>query len=400
MARLNILDNNFDSPNAKQQYLDDFLYRYSVNKIKEDYSYSKIYKAIKYGINNKGIQVSDYSLSFTEFENEYKIIIRDGINKNIKYSNEKIKLYKDSFKLEDFNIIVKNNSLRLLNDAFNPLSLTFEVANNTNLGKPIIISYDIKNENILLMPNINFVLGQNATLQIIQLDINKYNIIKNFNLNIVCSKDSKFNYNLIQKSTDVNFNNIKIISKDNCSVDINTLTTDCELIKNDLSIVIDGSDVVANINGLYNTKNENHINNDIKVFHLKPNSKSNQLYKGIISENSTGIFNGKIIVDKIAQKTNALQLSKVLVLSKNGSSKNRPQLEIFADDVKCSHGATTGKIDSNQLLYLTSRGISEKKAKKMIIDGFIKELKDIMINNSNKYYNDVKNLENTINSII
>jgi len=108
--------------------------------------------------------------------------------------------------------------------------------------------------------------------------------------------------------------------------------------------------------------------------HQVPHCESNELYKGIINDKSTGIFNGKIFVRKDAQKTNAYQSSKNILLSDDATINTKPQLEIYADDVKCSHGTSTGKIDENAMFYLNARGIGKESAKKMLLNSFAQEL--------------------------
>ncbi|MBT28207.1 MAG: Fe-S cluster assembly protein SufD, partial [Thalassobius sp.] len=121
---------------------------------------------------------------------------------------------------------------------------------------------------------------------------------------------------------------------------------------------------------LYMLKDADHVDNHTMVDHLKPNSYSNELYKGVMDGKSTGVFNGKIYVRKYAQKTNAFQENKNILLSENATVDTKPQLEIWADDVKCSHGATTGALDEEPMFYLRSRGIGEDKARALLMNAF------------------------------
>jgi Fe-S cluster assembly protein SufD len=116
------------------------------------------------------------------------------------------------------------------------------------------------------------------------------------------------------------------------------------------------------------------------IDHIAPNCNSNQLYKGILDDESTGVFNGKIFVKQAAQKTNAFQSSKAILLSKEASINSKPQLEIFADDVKCSHGAAIGQLEGNEVFYLLARGIEEKEAKAMLTFAFANQLLDKISN--------------------
>ncbi len=147
-----------------------------------------------------------------------------------------------------------------------------------------------------------------------------------------------------------------------------------KMVRNNLHISLNGSNSEANLNGLYVTDNKEHVDNHTVVDHKMPSCNSNELYKGIMSGNSKGIFNGKIYVRPNAQVTNAFQSNKNILLSDNATINTKPQLEIWADDVKCSHGCTTGKLDKEQLFYLRSRGIGEQSAKLMLLDAYANEV--------------------------
>lgn len=138
-----------------------------------------------------------------------------------------------------------------------------------------------------------------------------------------------------------------------------------KMVRNNLHIALNGSNSEANLDGLYVTDNKEHVDNHTVVDHKMPNCNSNELYKGIMNGSSKGIFNGKIFVRQDAQVTNAFQSNKNILLSDDATINTKPQLEIWADDVKCSHGCTTGKLDKEQLFYLRARGIGEQSAKLM-----------------------------------
>ncbi|HLP52966.1 MAG TPA: Fe-S cluster assembly protein SufD [Chitinophagales bacterium] len=146
------------------------------------------------------------------------------------------------------------------------------------------------------------------------------------------------------------------------------------LIRNNATARLVGEGAHADLNGLYFGKENALIDNHILVDHVSPNCTSNQLYKGVLNDESTGVFNGKIFVKPDAQKTNAFQSSKALLLSNDASINSKPQLEIFADDVKCSHGAAIGQLDENALFYLRARGISKEQATKILTYAFAHEV--------------------------
>jgi Fe-S cluster assembly protein SufD len=125
---------------------------------------------------------------------------------------------------------------------------------------------------------------------------------------------------------------------------------------------------------LYFINGSTHIDNHTIVDNLKPNCTTNELYKGVINGGASGVFNGKIFVRPLAQKTNAYQSNKNILLSEEATMNSKPQLEIFADDVRCSHGCTVGRLDEEALFYLRSRGLSEKKAKALLVRAFAEDI--------------------------
>jgi len=139
---------------------------------------------------------------------------------------------------------------------------------------------------------------------------------------------------------------------------------------------LDGEGCETHLHGLYVLKGDSHVDNHTTVDHLQPNCYSNELYKGIMDEKSSGVFNGKIYVRQKAQKTNAYQSNPNILLSDEATINTKPQLEIWADDVKCSHGATIGQLDQEQLFYLRSRGLDLNHAKALLLYAFTREALD------------------------
>ena len=167
--------------------------------------------------------------------------------------------------------------------------------------------------------------------------------------------------------------NTNINQKNNSQLYCNTITTGGTIIRNNLNVTINGEYCESHINGLYLLKGNDHVDNHTMVDHRIANSYSNELYKGIIDDSATGVFNGKIFVQPDAQKTNAFQSNKNLLLSDKASMNTKPQLEIWADDVKCSHGATTGQLDSDQVFYMRARGLNEQQARGLLLYAFATE---------------------------
>ena len=152
---------------------------------------------------------------------------------------------------------------------------------------------------------------------------------------------------------------------------INTLTLNGSLVRNNLNINVNGQNCTSNLNGAYLLKEKQHVDNHTVVDHKVPNCESNELYKGVIDDQSTAVFNGKVFVRKDAQKINAFQSNGNVLLSDNSTVNSKPELEIYADDVKCSHGSTTGQLDEEAVFYLRARGLSEKSARHLMVSAFI-----------------------------
>ncbi|MFK7900158.1 MAG: Fe-S cluster assembly protein SufD [Cyclobacteriaceae bacterium] len=153
-----------------------------------------------------------------------------------------------------------------------------------------------------------------------------------------------------------------------------TISTKGNIIRNSLSVASKGEHTNTHMNGLYLLDGTTHVDNHTVMDHTEPNCESHELYKGILDEDSRAVFNGKVYVRQKAQKTNAFQSNKNILLSDKATINTKPQLEIWADDVKCSHGATTGQLDKEALFYLNARGIGNKKAKALLLEAFAGEI--------------------------
>ncbi len=175
---------------------------------------------------------------------------------------------------------------------------------------------------------------------------------------------------------DLRFYTIGRGAKTNCV----TVSFNGGMLRNDCNVFIPGEHAEAHLNGLFILKGNNHTDNHTLVEHLAPNCSSKELYKGIIGDTATGVFNGKIYVHPQAQKTDAYQSNKNVLTGDKATIDTKPQLEIYADDVRCSHGTTTGKLDGDALFYLESRGINKQLAKKVLLQAFAKEVSDAIKN--------------------
>jgi len=193
---------------------------------------------------------------------------------------------------------------------------------------------------------------------------------------IILKKNASFTYFNVQQEGENNYliDTTQVYQEDNSRFTSFTITLHGGLIRNNLNISIDAEGCETNLYGVYFLNGKDHVDNHTVVDHRKPHSNSNELYKGVLDGRSTGVFNGKIYVQQDAQKTNAFQSNKNIVLSNKATMNSKPQLEIWADDVKCSHGATTGMIDDEPLFYLQSRGIDRDTARAMLIYAFANDI--------------------------
>ena len=151
---------------------------------------------------------------------------------------------------------------------------------------------------------------------------------------------------------------------------VHTFSFGGKLTRNNLNFYQNGEHIDSTLKGVTIIGNKQHVDHNTLVHHIEPNCESHQDYKGIFDDHSTGVFNGKVVVDKEAQKTNAFQANNNILLSDKASINTKPQLEIFADDVKCSHGCTIGQLDESALFYMRSRGIPEKEARALLMYAF------------------------------
>jgi len=163
---------------------------------------------------------------------------------------------------------------------------------------------------------------------------------------------------------------------------INTITLNGALVRNDLNIFVNGSNCETHLNGGYILKGNQHVDNHTVVDHKVPHCESNELYKGVIADKATAVFNGKVFVRKDAQKINAFQSNGNVLLGNDATVNSKPELEIYADDVKCSHGSTTGQLDEEAIFYLRARGLSDASARQLMVGAFVGEVFEKIENES------------------
>jgi Fe-S cluster assembly protein SufD len=237
---------------------------------------------------------------------------------------------------------------------------------------------DARAGNIFSQPRSLVYISENSQAQLVQtfVTIGSSDVFTNEVMEIVVEKAARLEYYKIQneppRSSSVSSTHIRQVGKSYTHTV--TISLDGGIVRNNLNMVLDAEFCESHLYGLYFQQGEGHIDNHTVVDNVKPNCFSNQLYKGIMDGSSTGVFNGKIFVQRDAQKTNAYQSNKNILLSDMASVNTKPQLEIFADDVKCSHGCTIGHLDDEGLFYLQSRGITEKNAKSLLLHAFADDI--------------------------
>lgn len=274
------------------------------------------------------------------------------------------------------------DGINALNTAFVKDGIFIHVKRSKIVDAPVYI-YNITDaaaENILAQPRSLIYLSENAQLQIIETFATRgsEDSFTNQIMEVIVEKDARFEYCKIQNdsanASQVSTTHIRQTGTSYVNAIIVSLNG--EIVRNNTNVVMEAPHCEAHLYGLYFQKGNSHIDNHTIVDNVQPHCFSNELYKGMMDENSTGVFNGKIFVRQPAQKTNAFQSNKNILLSNNASVNTKPQLEIFADDVKCSHGCTIGQLDEEGLFYLQSRGIPEKTAKSMLLVGFASDILD------------------------
>ena len=276
---------------------------------------------------------------------------------------------------------VESDAFIALNTAFSGNGFHLKIEKNEVLQMLIHIVYVNAAEGEALVNPRNIIeLGENSEATIIEHFVygGKGKIFSNFLSEKVLAENAKLNSFIIQDESQNGFsvNTNQVDLSRYAKYDNTTITISGQLVRNNHNVVLSGQYSEAHLYGLFITSGTQLVDNHTLMDHQVRDCESNELYKGIIDEKSTGVFNGKIFVRKDAQKTNAYQSSKNILLSDDGTINTKPQLEIYADDVKCSHGTSTGKIDEEALFYLKARGIGETAARKILLNAFAGEVID------------------------
>lgn len=275
-----------------------------------------------------------------------------------------------------FNKALEKDSLTSLNTAFAKEGAYINIPAHKEVEKPIeIINFATGNEaSLFLQPRNLIVVGENAHVQIIERhqSLTENPVFTNSVTEIFTEKRGYVDYYKVQNDT-LNatlIDNTYIKQERDSNTRVHTFSFGGKLVRNNLNFYQQGSHCDSTLKGITIIEKKQHVDHSTLVHHQAPNCESHQDYKGLFDERAIGVFNGKVIVDKIAQKINAFQQNNNILIDDKATINAKPQLEIFADDVKCSHGCTIGQLDEDALFYLRSRGIAEKEAKALLMYAF------------------------------
>ena len=366
----------------KKSYLNKFIENGFPNRKQENWKFLDINQIISNNISDLSFY-NDYSIEnkidpsiFIDDLEHNKIIFINGRVEKIDFSYEdkkQIEIIEDSYTIDKSE---NNNSLIDLNIALSNKHFKILVKKGYSLKKPLII-YHLSNEK-MKSKNINlrldFELEQNSSLKLIDFfsdysEKNFMNIFYNFNLD----KDAILKNYKIDKSLNKNlkysFNNID--QKQNSISETFVFSAGSDYFKNEINCNLKGEYSSAFINGIFSLDDNKQHEIRTTINHLVENTKSYQLIKSVLGKNTKSAYQGRIYVDSKAQKTDGYQLSKAILLDETSEFNAKPELEIYADDVKCSHGSASGSLDDNSIFYLMSRGLNYKQAKGLLINGFL-----------------------------
>ncbi|EPR72481.1 Iron-sulfur cluster assembly protein SufD [Winogradskyella psychrotolerans RS-3] len=369
------------------------------SKRQEDWKYTSLNSILKHDYSvfpkhDNDIEFKDVKKYFIHEIDAYKIIFIDG-----KYASHlsqtthdgldvclmSAALTKPKYKViidNYFNKIAKKDGLSSLNTAFSMEGAYINIPKNKVVEKPIqIIHFSTGNEAaVMLQPRNLIVVNENSHVQIIERhqSLTDNPVLTNSVTEIFANKRAIVDYYKIQndRQSASLIDNTFINQKQESLAKVHTFSFGGKLIRNNLEFYQNGERIDSTMKGITIIGDKQHVDHNTLVHHIEPNCESHQDYKGIFDDSSTGVFNGKVVVEKLAQKTNAFQANNNILISDKASINTKPQLEIFADDVKCSHGCTIGQLDESAMFYLRSRGIPEKEARALLMFAFSNNVLD------------------------
>ncbi|MDC0903637.1 Fe-S cluster assembly protein SufD [Pelagibacteraceae bacterium] len=370
----------------RKKYLNTFLKTGFPNKQIEDWKFTDLNAILNKNFdkitNNFKFDLNKKFKVLENFEHNY-ILLNNGMLSKSDFNYED----KDKIVIKDFKNIntvtpITTNNLTLLNKALSSGGYSLEVFENYKFKKPLIIyNYFSQNlKNVILNNSNNIKLNKGSELTVVEYTIDNFknNFIKNTmdkvsldnntvykNITIQNSKSSGHFYRYTQASLENNSDYQNFI-----------LTSGLKFNKSEIEVNLNKEKSKCSILSSLNIMENEHQEIKTRINHYAPNCESYQKIKNVVNENGKGVYQGKIFVKDVAQKTNAYQLSKALILNDKAEFDAKPELEIYADDVKCSHGSTSGSIDKDAIHYLMTRGIDAKTAKQLLINGFLNDILD------------------------
>jgi len=366
----------------KKFFLDNFKDKGFPNRKEEDWKFSDLNQIIKNNIGELSFY-NDYTSTnkvdtsvFVDGLEHNKIVFINGRIEKIDFHYEKKEQIEIIDQSDTTNKFDNNNSLSDLNNAFTNKCFKILVKKGYQLAKPLIIYHStnskIWSKNINL--RLDFELDKDSSLRIVDLfndtsEKNFLNIFYNFELkeNAVL-KNYKVD-KLKNKNIKYSFNNIE---QDNNSIsETFILSSGSNFVKNEINCNLKGEHSSAFVNGIFSLDDNQHHEIRTIINHLTENTKSYQLIKSVLDQSSKAVYQGKIFVNSEAQKTDGYQLSKAILLKKESEFNAKPELEIYADDVKCSHGSASGSLNDESIFYLMSRGLNYQQSRELLINGFL-----------------------------
>lgn len=371
---------NFETLGFPTKKLEAWKYTSLNSVLKEDYSI--------FPDREKAVELADVKKYFIHDIDTYKIVFIDGKyssflsstthdGKDICLMSSALTKPKYKSVIENyFNKIAKEDNMTSLNTAFAKEGAYIVIPKGVEVEKPIqIINFTTGSEEAtLLQPRNLIVVEQNAHVQIIERhqSLTTNPVLTNAVTEIFVAKHATVDYYKIQNdhtaASLIDNTYIEQQSESECSV--HTFSFGGNITRNNLNFFQKGSHINSILKGITILEGKQHVDHHTLVHHIEPNCESHQDYKGIFNDRSTGVFNGKVIVNKEAQKTNAYQQNNNILVSDRSTINAKPQLEIFADDVKCSHGCTIGQLDEQALFYMQQRGIPKKEARGLLMYAF------------------------------
>ncbi len=362
------------------------------NKKNEDWKFSDLREIINKNFKKldiKNIRTNNKKINLIkDFEHNYLVVVNGDLTESNFEFEDKNKIKIKNFYNNNFFDQNKKNPLIHLNHALSNKGYSLSVEDNYKFKKVLVI-YNIftkdLNENILNSRN-KIELGNNAELHTIDLVVNqsKYKFMNNVYENIILRNNAVYKNICIQNEKSEGyfhkFSENTLASKSKYSSFI--FPSGLKFNKLDLEFNLEGENSECNIQAATFLDKNDHQEIKTRVNHLVPNCKSYQRIKNVLNSEGRGVYQGKIYVKDIAQKTNAYQLSKAMLLSDKSEFDSKPELEIYADDVKCSHGSTSGSIDENSIYYLMTRGLNRKESVKLLVNGFLNEVIEVIKSNT------------------